>query len=87
LSRPAWIVTRDLRRLRPRRALAGYGLARWNPKDTHNAHLRWSDVAIRPEPCRRGLGRALLAKVVQWCDGPGDDIVFNSQTTSGCPYR
>ena len=65
--------------------LAGYGIAGRNLKDAENAHIRWSDVAVRPDHRRRGLGRALFGRVVGSCDGQGDDLVFVSQTNDRVP--
>jgi mycothiol synthase len=60
--------------------LAGYGTTSRNLKDTENPHIRWGEVAVRPEHRRRGLGRALFARVVESCEGQGDGIVFVAQT-------
>ena len=65
--------------------LAGYGIAAHNLKDAENPHIRWSEVAVRPEHRRRGLGRALFAKVVAACEGQDGPIVFVSQTNDRQP--
>lgn len=65
--------------------LAGYGVAVRNLKDTENAHIRWSEIAVKPEHRRRGLGRALFAHVVGSVDGPGDDLVVISETNDRVP--
>src|SRR5205823_442621 len=33
--------------------LAGYGVGARNLKDTQNAHIRWSEIAVKPEHRRR----------------------------------
>jgi GNAT superfamily N-acetyltransferase len=60
--------------------IAGSGIAGRNLKDRENQHIRWSDVAVRKEHRRRGLGRALYVEVVRSCEGQGDDLVFIGQT-------
>jgi mycothiol synthase len=65
--------------------LAGYGIAGRNLKDVENAHIRWSDIAVRPEHRRRGLGRSLFTSVVRSCDDQGSDLVFVSQTNDRVP--
>src|SRR6266568_3748029 len=35
--------------------LAGYGVAARNLKDTQNAHIRWSEIAVKLHHRRRGL--------------------------------
>ena len=65
--------------------LAGYGVAGRNLKDTENAHVRWSDIAVRPEDRGRGLGRALFARVVDSLAGQGDDLVVISETNDRVP--
>ena len=65
--------------------LAGYGIAGRNLKDAENAHIRWSDIGVRPEHRRRGLGRSLFTSVVGSCDDQGGDLVFVSQTNDRVP--
>ena len=65
--------------------LAGYGVAVRNLKDTENAHIRWSEIAVKPEHRRRGLGRALFGHVVRSVDVSSDDIVVISETNDRVP--
>ncbi len=54
--------------------LAGYGVGVRNLKDTQNAHIRWSEIAVKPQHRRRGLGRALFAQVLASFEGQGEAI-------------
>jgi GNAT superfamily N-acetyltransferase len=65
--------------------LAGYGIAARNLKDTENAHIRWSEIAVKPEHRRRGLGRALLARVLGSIEGQGEDLLLISETKDRMP--
>jgi mycothiol synthase len=65
--------------------LAGYGVGVRNLKDTENAHIRWSEIAVKPEHRRKGLGRALFARVLGSFDGQGDDLAVISETTDRVP--
>lgn len=65
--------------------LAGYGIAGRNLKDTENAHIRWSEIAVKPEHRRRGLGRALFAHVIGSIEGQGDDLLLISETKDRMP--
>jgi GNAT superfamily N-acetyltransferase len=65
--------------------LAGYGVASRNLKDTQNAHIRWLEVAVKPEHRRKGLGRALFARVVGSLNEQGDDLALISETNDRVP--
>ena len=65
--------------------LAGYGIVGRNLKDTENAHIRWSEIAVKPEHRRRGLGRALLARVLGSIEGHTDDLLLISETKDRMP--
>ena len=65
--------------------LAGYGVVGRNLKDTENAHVRWSEIAVKREHRRHGQGRALLARVVDSLEGQGDDVVLISETSDRVP--
>ena len=69
----------------PAGRLAGYGIAARNLKDTENAHIRWSEIAVKPEHRRRGLGRALLARVLGSIGGQSDDLLLISETKDRMP--
>ena len=65
--------------------LAGYGVAARNLKDTENAHIRWSEIAVKPHHRRVGLGRALFARVLGSFEGQGDNITVISETKDRMP--
>lgn len=65
--------------------LAGYGVAARNLEDKDNAHIRWSDVGVAKDDRRNGLGRALYRKVVESCEGQGEDVVFVGETSDRVP--
>jgi mycothiol synthase len=67
------------------RRLAGYGVGVRNLKDTDNPHIRWSEIAVKPEHRRVGLGRALFARVLGSFEGQGDDLTLISETTDRVP--
>jgi mycothiol synthase len=63
----------------------GYGVAARNLKDTENAHIRWSEIAVKPQHRRVGLGRALFARVLKSFEGQGDDITVIWETKDRVP--
>src|SRR5437762_2208185 len=65
--------------------LAGYGVGARNLKDTQNAHIRWSEIAVKPEHRRRGLGRALFAHVLGSFRGQGDELTVSRRPRTACP--
>jgi mycothiol synthase len=65
--------------------LAGYGVGVRNMKDTDNPHIRWSEIAVKPQDRRRGLGRALFARVLGSFDGQGDEVLLIAETTDRVP--
>ena len=65
--------------------LAGYGVTARNLKDTENAHIRWSEIAVKPHHRRVGLGRALFARVLGSFEGQGDNITVISETKDRMP--
>lgn len=65
--------------------LAGYGFAARNLKDTQNAHIRWAEIAVKPQHRRLGLGRALLARVLGSFEGQGDDLLVIAETNDRVP--
>src|SRR2546430_14183566 len=67
--------------------LAGYGVAARNLKDTENAHIRGSEIAVKPQHRRAGLGRALLARVLAMFAGQGEAIAPVSETTGRTASR
>src|SRR5438445_2950178 len=65
--------------------LTGYGVGARNLKDTQNAHIRWSEIAVKPQHRRRGLGRALFARILGSFEGQGDGLMVISETTVRVP--
>jgi GNAT superfamily N-acetyltransferase len=65
--------------------LAGYGVASRNLKDTQNGHIRWSEIAVEPEHRRKGLGRALVARVLGSLVDQGDDLALIAETNDRVP--
>jgi GNAT superfamily N-acetyltransferase len=66
-------------------ALIGYGVVGRSLNEPENAHLRWTELAVLPRHRRKGVGRALLRRLVDAVDGQGDDLVFMTQTTDRVP--
>ena len=65
--------------------LAGYGVGVRNLKDTDNAHIRWSEIAVEPGHRRRGLGGTLFARVLASLEGQGEDLTLISETSDRVP--
>ena len=77
----AVVVARDAAGQLAGIAGTGYGTA-----DTDNAHIRWCDVSVAPEHRRRGVGRALFARIVDAVRDQGrEDIVFIAHATDRVP--
>jgi GNAT superfamily N-acetyltransferase len=66
-------------------AVAGYGVVFWQRNDPRNQHLRWCEIAVARPHRRRGLGRALLRRVLESVAAQGDDLVFMCQVTDRLP--
>ncbi len=66
-------------------AIVGYGVVGRSLNEPENAHLRWCEIAVLPAHRRRGLGRALLRRLVDVVADQGDDIVFMTQTSDRIP--
>ena len=66
-------------------ALAGYGIAGRNLEDRDNAHIRWSEVAVAPKHRRKGLGVALFRKLLEACEGQGEELIFIGETSDRVP--
>lgn len=66
--------------------LAGIGGVGYGTADADNAHIRWCDVSVAPEHRRRGVGRALFARIVAAVRDQGrEDIVFLAHATDRVP--
>jgi len=65
--------------------IAGYGAVFRSLNEPENAHLRWTELAVHPRHRRRGLGRALLRRLVDAVADQGDDLVFMAQATDRVP--
>jgi GNAT superfamily N-acetyltransferase len=65
--------------------LAGYGVASRNLKDTQNAHICWSEIAVKAEHRRRALGRTLFAYVLGSLDRQSNDLLLIGDTSDRVP--
>ncbi|MEP6695104.1 MAG: GNAT family N-acetyltransferase [Chloroflexota bacterium] len=65
--------------------LAGYGVVNRSLNEPENAHLRWTELAVLPEHRRRGVGRALMRRLVDAVSDQGDDVVFMGQAIDRIP--
>ena len=68
-----------------RGALVGYVVVNRSLNEPENAHLRWTELAVLPEHRRKGVGRALLRRIVDAVADQGDDAVFMGQTIDRIP--
>lgn len=66
-------------------ALSGYGVVSRSLNEPENAHLRWTEIVVSPEHRRRGVGRALMRRLVDAVADQGDDVVLMAQTTDRVP--
>lgn len=66
-------------------ALIGYGVVSRSLNEPENAHLRWTEIVVSPEHRRRGVGRALMRRLVDAVADQGDDVVLMAQTTDRVP--
>ncbi len=66
-------------------AVAGFASAGHDTNEETNRHLRWSELVVPATHRRRGLGRALLGRLVDALADQGDDLVLMSQTTDRIP--
>lgn len=66
-------------------AVVGVGVVFWQRNEVQNRHLRWCELAVAKAHRRRGLGRALLRRVVEAVAGQGDGITLMSQVTDRVP--
>lgn len=63
-------------------ATAGTG---YDMDDPGNRHLRWCGITVAAPHRRKGLGRAMLRRLVQSVEGQGDDLIFVTNTTDRVP--
>ena len=66
-------------------ALVGYGVVNRTLNEPENAHLRWTEIGVSGKHRRRGVGRALLRRLVDAVADQGDDLVFMAQATDRVP--
>ncbi len=66
-------------------AFVGYGVVGRSLNEPENAHMRWCEIVVLPAHRGRGVGRALLRRIVDAVADQGDDIVFVTQTTDRVP--
>jgi GNAT superfamily N-acetyltransferase len=65
--------------------VAGYGAVFRSLNEPENAHLRWTELGVHPKHRRRGVGRALLRRLVEAVSDQGDDLVFMAHVTDRVP--
>jgi mycothiol synthase len=68
-----------------RGALVGYGVVSRTLNEPENAHLRWTELVVSAEHRRKGVGRALMRRLVDAVEGQGDNLVLMAQTTDRVP--
>ncbi|HUG06710.1 MAG TPA: GNAT family N-acetyltransferase [Candidatus Limnocylindria bacterium] len=66
-------------------ALVGYGVIGRSLNEPENAHLRWTELVVSAQHRRKGVGRALLRRLVDAVADQGDDVVLVTQTTDRIP--
>jgi mycothiol synthase len=66
-------------------ALVGYAVVYRSLNEPENAHLRWTELVVSAAHRRKGVGRALLRRLVDAVAHQGDDLVFMTQTTDRVP--
>lgn len=66
-------------------ALIGYGVVGRSLNEPENAHLRWTELVVSAKHRQRGVGRALLRRLVDAVADQGDDVVLMAQTTDRVP--
>lgn len=69
----------------PDGALIGYGVVSRSLNEPENAHVRWTELAVSAKHRRKGVGRALLRRLVEAVEGQGEDVVLMAQTTDRVP--
>ena len=66
-------------------ALIGYGVVSRSLNEPENAHLRWTELGVLAKHRRKGVGRALMRRLVDAVADQGDDVVMMAQTTDRVP--
>ncbi len=66
-------------------ALVGYAVVGRSLNEPENAHLRWTELVVSAKHRRKGVGRALLGRLVDAVADQGDDVVLMTQTTDRVP--
>jgi GNAT superfamily N-acetyltransferase len=66
-------------------ALIGYGVVSRSLNEPENAHLRWTELVVSAKHRQKGVGRALMRRLVGAVEGQGDDVVLMAQTTDRVP--
>jgi mycothiol synthase len=58
--------------------------------DPENAHVAWTELSVHPDHRRKGLGRAVLADLVDQAEGQHPELLFmgvtNDRVPSGEPF-
>ena len=65
--------------------VVGWGNVSYSRIAAANRHMRAWEIGVRPDHRRRGVGRALLRRVVESVEGQGEDLVFSVQATDRVP--
>ncbi len=66
-------------------ALIGYGVVSRSLNEPENAHLRWTELAVLAKHRQKGVGRALLRRLVDAVADQGDDVVLMAQAMDRVP--
>jgi GNAT superfamily N-acetyltransferase len=66
-------------------AAIGYGVVSRSLNEPENAHVRWTEIAVLAKHRRKGIGRALMGRLVDAVADQGDDVVLMAQTTDRVP--
>lgn len=65
--------------------VAGAGYTSRSLNEPENAHVLWTEVMVHPDHRRKGLGRALLADLVDAATGQHPKLVFTGMTNDRVP--
>jgi len=66
-------------------ALIGYAVVSRSLNEPENAHLRWTELVVSAQHRQKGVGRALLRRLVDAVGDQGDDVVLMAQTMDRIP--
>jgi mycothiol synthase len=66
-------------------SLIGYAVVNRSLNEPENAHLRWTELVVSANHRQKGVGRALLRRLVDAVADQGDDVVLMTQTIDRVP--